>query len=297
MGRTLAPWLQAARLPSLTASAVPVLAGTAIVADERFRPLVFALALLGAMALQAGTNLVNDYYDHVQGADTGASLGPSGVIQRGQLAPRAVLFAGIAAFAVGAALGGVLVLLTDWRILPLGAASIAVGYAYTAPPFKLAYRGLGEIAVFVFMGPAVVMGAAFVQTEQWSRDAFAASLPLGLLAAAILHANNLRDIEGDRAHGKLTLAALAGRPRADLELGVLLFAPYITVPAFVATGRIPPGALLVYATLPLAMYLISRTNECTQPRELNRLLMQTVGLHLVFGLLLALGLALDAWTA
>ena len=296
MARTLRVWLLATRLPSLTAAAVPVLAGTALAADEAFRPGLFVLALLGSMSFQAGTNLVNDYYDHELGVDTTVSLGPSGVIQRGLLSPRTVLIGGLVAFATGAALGLTIVALVGWQVLPLGVASVLAGYAYTAPPLKLAYRALGELTVFIFMGPVIVMGAAYVQLEAWTWEAFLASLPIGLLVSAILHANNLRDIEGDRVQGKRTLASLVGRPAADVELGILVLGTFATAVALVASGAAPLTGLVALAALPSALRLLARLAASRDARSLNRVLLDAVGVHLLFGLLWALGFALEAWT-
>jgi 1,4-dihydroxy-2-naphthoate octaprenyltransferase len=288
-------WLQAIRPPSLTAAVVPVLVGTAVAADESFRPGLFVLALLGSMALQAGTNLVNDYFDHVLGVDTADSLGPSGVIQRGLLSPRAVLAGGLAIFAAGAAIGIAIALVVGWPVLPLGVASVLAGYAYTAPPLKLAYRGLGEATVFIFMGPVIVMGAVFVQLEAFTWEAFLASIPIGLLVASILHANNLRDIEQDRAHDKRTLASLVGRPWADYELLALVLGAYVAVAVLVATGAAPLWCLIALASLLPAARTLRALPTRKSARALNRVLLGTVGLHLTFGLLWALGYALDAW--
>ena len=295
MARTLRIWLWALRLPSFTASVIPVLVGTAVAADEAFRPGLFVMALFGSMALQGGTNLVNDYYDHAQGVDTGASLGPSGVIQRGLLSPRAVLIAGFVTFGVGAALGIAIAALVGWPVLVLGVASVLAGYAYTAPPLKLAYRGLGELTSFAFMGPVIVMGAAYVQTEEFTWEAFLASLPVGLLVAAILHANNLRDIDDDRAHAKRTLASLVGRPWADYELVALVLGAFAALIALVATGAAPLTALVALAALPSALRVLRPLPSSNDARSLNRVLLGTVGAHLLFGLLWALGFALEAW--
>lgn len=295
MARMLRIWLMALRPASLTASAIPVLVGTAVVADETFRPGIFLLAFFGSLALQGGTNLVNDYYDHVQGADTATSLGPSGVIQQGLLEPRAVLAGGFVAFGLGAALGLVIAALVGWPILALGVASVLAGYAYTAPPFKLAYRALGEATVFVFMGPAIVMGAAYAQTEEWNWEALLVSLPIGLLVATILHANNLRDIEEDRAHDKHTLASLVGRPAADYEYAVLILGAYVAALALVTSGAAPLIALIAIASLPLALLLLRTLPTSRSARSLNRVLAGTAGVHLAFGSLWALGIALGRW--
>jgi 1,4-dihydroxy-2-naphthoate octaprenyltransferase len=292
----LRTWLIALRPVSFTASVIPVLVGTAIAAGHEFDAVLFILALLGSVAIHAGTNLVNDYFDHVKGTDNEDSLGQSGVIQRGMLSARAVLVGGIAAFAVGAAVGLAITALVGWPVLALGIASVAAGYFYTASPFSLAYRGLGEAVVFVFMGPVIVMGAYYVQTEAWAWEAFLASLPIGLLVAAILHANNVRDIENDRRNNKWTLAALAGRPAADYEFVVLMLAGYAVVVAMIIAGAAPWPALLTLLSLPIALRIVRLESRSTTPRGLNLVLAQTAGLHMLFGTLLALGFALAVWT-
>src|SRR5437773_1337091 len=144
--KTARIWLAALRPISFTASVIPVLVGTAIAATDEFHPWLFVLALAGSVAIHAGTNLVNDYFDHVKGTDNEESLGQSGVIQRGLLSPGAVLTGGIVAFLVGGAIGLVITAYAGWPVLALGVASVAAGYFYTASPFSLAYRGLGRRA-------------------------------------------------------------------------------------------------------------------------------------------------------
>ncbi|MDP9235946.1 MAG: 1,4-dihydroxy-2-naphthoate octaprenyltransferase [Chloroflexota bacterium] len=293
-------WLRtsfaALRPVSFTASVIPVLLGTAIAAKEEFHPLLFVLALLGSVAIHAGTNLVNDYFDHVKGTDNEESLGQSGVIQRGLLSARAVLAGGVACFAVGAAIGLWITALTGWPVLALGVASVAAGYFYTASPFSLAYRGLGEVVVFIFMGPVIVVGAYYVQTQSWSWAPLVASLPIGLLVAAILQANNVRDIENDRKNGKWTLAALAGRPVADYEYFALMLGGYAVVVAMTLAGAAPWPVLVTLLTLPLALRIVRLEARQQSSRGLNLVLAQTAGLHMLFGALLAFGFALAVWT-
>ncbi len=290
-------WLMALRPLSFTAAVIPVLAGTAVVADENFRPGLFVLALLGSVALQGGTNLVNDYFDHVWGTDTAQSLGPSGVIQRGLLSPRAVLIGGFVMFAVGAAIGLVITALVGWPVLVLGVVSVLGGYAYTGPPFKLAYRALGEVTVFVLMGVIIVMGAAYVQIEAFTLEAFLASVPVGLLTAAILHANNLRDIQDDRANHKLTLASIAGRPIADYELIALVLGAFVAVGALVITQDAPVTTLIALLALLPSLRLLAMLPRSKTPRSLNAVLAGTAGVHMLFGTLWARGFALDAWVS
>ena len=289
-------WWIALRPVSFTASVIPVLVGTAIAAAEEFHALLFVLALAGSVAIHAGTNLVNDYYDHVKGTDNEDSLGQSGVIQRGLLSARAVLAGGIVAFAIGAAIGLIITAMTGWPVLALGLASVAAGYFYTASPFSLAYRGLGEAVVFIFMGPVIVLGSYYVQTQGWAWEAFVASVPIGLLVAAILHANNVRDIENDRRNHKWTLAALAGRPMADYEYMALVLGGYVIVVLMTIAGTAPWPVLITLFTLPLALRLVRLEARQRSPRGLNLVLAQTAGLHMVFGALLSLGFAVSVWT-
>jgi 1,4-dihydroxy-2-naphthoate octaprenyltransferase len=257
---------------------------------------LFVLALAGSVAIHAGTNLVNDYFDHVKGTDTADALGPSGVIQRGVLSARAVLAAGIGAFATGASIGLVITAMTGWPVLALGLASVLAGYFYTASPFSLAYRGLGEVVVFVFMGPVIVMGAYYVQLESWAWAPFLASLPVGLLVAAILHANNVRDIESDRRNNKWTLAALAGRPLADYEYVGLTLGGYAVVVAVTIAGAAPWPVLMTLLSLPIAVRVARSEARAASARALNVVLAQTAGLHMIFGALLALGFTVAVWT-
>jgi 1,4-dihydroxy-2-naphthoate octaprenyltransferase len=288
-------WFTAVRPVSFTASVVPVLVGTAIAAERAFHPWLFGLALGGSVLIHAGTNLVNDYFDHIKGTDGADALGPSGVIQRGMLSARAVLWGGVAAFGAGAAAGIALTTATGWPVLALGIASVAAGFFYTASPLSLAYRGLGEVVVFIFMGPVIVLGAYYVQTQSWAWEPFVASLPVGLLVAAILHANNVRDIESDRRNNKWTLAALAGRPVADYEFVALMLAGYVVVVVMTLAGPAPWPVLATLLTLPIALRIVRMEASTRSARGLNVVLAQTAGLHMLFGLLLALGFAVAVW--
>jgi 1,4-dihydroxy-2-naphthoate octaprenyltransferase len=280
-------WVQAVRAVSLTASAIPVVLGVAVAArDGYFAGGRMVLALLGALAIQAGTNLINDYYDFRSGADSSESLGPSLVIQHGLLSADQVWWGGIAAFGIGAAIGLVLVYLCGWPILVLGVPSIAAGYFYTAMPLALAYAGLGELTVFIFMGPVIVMGAYYVMALSFSATALWASIPLGFLVSGILHANNIRDIETDRAHHKRTIATILGRRGANYELLALDVLAYATTFAAIAERAMPWTAALVLLTVPRARDQIALVMRENGPRKLNLALFRAVQLHMEFGLLM-----------
>lgn len=251
------------------------------------------LAVLGSVFFLAGTNFTNDYFDHRKGTDGPEALGMAGFIQRGILTPRAVFIAGIVCFAVGAVIGIALCLLVSWELFFVGLASALAGFLYTGWPLHLAYIGLGEVVVFLFMGPIIVMGAYFVQTERWTWDAFIASLPIAFLVTAILHANNLRDIEVDRKSNKRTVATVIGREWANREMYLLLAAVYVSLVVAWVVGALPWPAPLALATLPFVRPILQVIRAGGNPKKLNLALFHTAQLHMRFGALLAIGLGLN----
>jgi 1,4-dihydroxy-2-naphthoate polyprenyltransferase len=284
-------WFGASRPVSFTAAIVPVVVGSLLAAEYSFSWWKALLAVIGSVLILAGTNFVNDYYDHVKGADNDASLGRPGFIQQGLVQPKAVLLAGIVCFAAGAGLGLILCAVTSWELLWLGLASVAVGFLYTGAPIHLAYIGLGELTVFIFMGPVMVLGAWFVQVETWDWDPVIASIPIAFLVTGILHANNLRDIESDRDTGKRTVATLIGRKWANREMYGLLAGAYISLAIAVVVSALPLAALVAFATLPLVPRIVKVITGGGNPRKLNFALMHTAMLHMRFGGVLAAGLA------
>src|SRR5262245_773553 len=205
----------AARPRTLPAAAAPVLVGTAYAGTlGTFRPLTFVATLLGALFIQIGTNLSNDYSDARRGADTEDRLGPVRVTAGGLVPPRQVLIATYITFGLAVVCGAYLVYVAGPVLLLIGAASILAGILYTGGPRPYGYEGLGEVFVFLFFGIVAVAGSYFVQVEKLEWEAFALAVPVGLLAAAILVVNNVRDIDTDRRAGKRTLAVRLGRRKA-----------------------------------------------------------------------------------
>ena len=284
-------WWLATRPFSFPASIVPVLVGTAAAASVEFHPLLFLLAFAGGLLIHIGTNFATDFFDFVDAIQPRASLGNS--IQSGLITPKEVHRAAIGAFAAGSVCGLVLVAVCGWPILVAGVASVLAGYYYTAAPIMYGRRGLGEVMVFVFMGQVMVMGAYYVQVERLTWFSFLASLPVALLVANILHANNLRDIANDRANAKVTIATVIDRPAADYLLRAFVIAAFASVVVPVALGALPAPTLLVLLALPAAWSTLQELRE-HDAIVLNRLVRNSARLHLHFGLLLALGLALDA---
>jgi 1,4-dihydroxy-2-naphthoate octaprenyltransferase len=240
------PWVLAARPKTLAAAVVPVLVGTAL-AGFVHRP-SFVFALLGALFIQIGTNLVNDALDFRKGADTHERLGPLRVTQAGLLTAEAVLRGAYVCFALAAVCGAPLIARGGWPIVVIGVTSIAAAYAYTGGPYPLAYHGLGELFVMIFFGLVATGGSYYVQRLTIGRDALLAGVACGALAIVLLAINNLRDIENDRASNKRTMAARFGRGFARVEIAVAAVAPFALLPrGFRGVLFVSPLALLVIA--------------------------------------------------
>ena len=292
----LRTWWNAVRPWSYTAAIIPVLLGAAIAAQSvTLNWWLLALALIGSIAIQGGTNLMNDYYDYRKGTDTAAVKGTGGALLRGDLTPTQIFWAGITAFAVGSAIGLYLVTVSGPFIFWLGLASVAIGYFYTAGPFALAYVGLGEVAVFIFMGPVMVIGSYFLQIPAVAWSAIWASLPVAFVVAAILHANNLRDIDTDRQNNKRTLATIFGRAGARREFYLLIGGTFVSQWVLVALGGAPWPTLITALMLPLAWTLMQIAAREDDPALLHPVLRNTAVLHMRFGLLYVLGWVIALW--
>jgi 1,4-dihydroxy-2-naphthoate octaprenyltransferase len=284
-------WLVAARPRTLPAAVSPVLVGTSLAIGEgTFRPLAFVCALIGSVFIQIGTNLSNDYSDARRGADTEDRLGPVRVTAGGLMPPRQVLLGTWVAFGIAVAAGIYLIAIAGWELLLVGAASILAGVLYTGGPRPYGYEGLGEVFVFLFFGVVAVVGSYFVQTEDLRWEAFALSVPVGLLAAAILLVNNIRDADTDRRAGKKTLAVRLGREGARrLYVGSIAIA-FVSVPLIAAFGDVSWLVLLALLAVPVAIPLVRVVRTRTDGPSLNMALAKTGMLLALFSILLSIGL-------
>jgi 1,4-dihydroxy-2-naphthoate polyprenyltransferase len=287
-------WLMAARPRTLPAAVAPVLVGTALAGYTHvFHPLRFLAALIGAIFIQVGTNLSNDYSDARRGADTEERLGPVRVTAGGLVPPRQVLVATYASFGVAVLAGIYLVVVAGWQLLLVGAASILAGVLYTGGPRPYGYEGLGELFVFLFFGIVAVAGSFFVQVKHLNWEAFALAVPVGLLAAAILVVNNFRDIDTDRRAGKRTLAVRLGRPRTRALFAAIVYGAFVLTPVTWVFGPLTAWVLLPWLTLPLAGPIVRIVRNRTDGASLNQALAQTGMLQLAFCVLLSAGLLLS----
>jgi 1,4-dihydroxy-2-naphthoate polyprenyltransferase len=286
-------WLMAARPRTLPAAVAPVLVGTALAASQgTFRPLAFVAALFGSIFIQVGTNLSNDYSDARRGADTEERLGPVRVTAGGLVPPRKVLVATWLAFGVAVAAGAYLIALVGWELLAIGAASILAGVLYTGGPRPYGYEGLGELFVFGFFGIVAVVGSYYVQIEELRGLAFSLAVPVGLLAAAILMVNNIRDLDTDRRAGKLTLAVRLGRANARKLFAATVYSAFVWS-AVVAIVSGKPAILLALLAAPLAPGLVRTVRNRTDGPSLNGALAGAGRLLAAFSLLLSAGLLLS----
>ena len=285
-------WLMAARLRTLPAAIAPVLVGTALAytLEDVFRPGAFVAAMLGSILIQVGTNLSNDYSDARRGADAEDRLGPVRVTAGGLVPPKQVLMATYVTFGLAALCGVYLVAVAGIELLFVGIASIAAGVLYTGGPRPYGYEGLGEVFVFLFFGIVAVAGSTFAQTKSWPWEAFALAVPVGLLAAAILVVNNVRDIDSDRRAGKKTLAVRLGRNGGRAMYGAMIYGSYLIAPLPWLLGPLSPWLMACWLTLPLAVKLVRTVRTHTDGPTLNEALAQTGMLQLVFCLLLSAGI-------
>lgn len=287
-------WLMAARPKTLPVGLAPVLVGTALAAsDDVFEPLRFAAALLGALFIQVGANLSNDYSDARRGADTEDRLGPVRVTAGGLVPPRQVLIATYVTFGLAILCGAYLIAVAGWQLLLVGAASIVAGVLYTGGPRPYGYEGLGELFVFLFFGVVAVAGSYFVQTETLTWEAFALAVPVGLLASAVLVVNNVRDLDTDRRAGKRTLAVRLGRARTRTLFATMVYGAFALVPVTWLLGSLSPWVLLVLLSLPLAAPVVRTVRSRTDGPSLNEALANTGRLELVFCVLLGAGILLS----
>lgn len=293
-------WARAVRPFAFTATAVPILLGSALAIEHegQIRWDLLPLVMIGCLLFHAGTNLVSDAEDYLRGLDRKGKLGGSGVLVEGLLTPRQVFYAGIIAFVSGALVGLILVWARGTTVLYLGLAGLAGGFFYGGGKrLAFKYHALGDMAVFVLMGPLMVIGSYFVLTDAWSVAVVLVSIPVACLAAAILSGNNYRDLESDSAAKVRTVANVLGVRGARIEYCVLLWAAYVAIVASVIAGQLTSWSLVVLATAPLAAKntaLVIRAKPGAT--ELAPIDVDTAKLHFVFGTLLCLSVVVGAIT-
>ncbi len=282
-------WIAGARPRTLPAAVAPVLVGTGAAAGVASLDVGRALlALTVSLALQIGVNFANDYSDGVRGTDA-ERVGPTRLVAAGLATSSAVRNAALACFTVATVAGLALAALTTWWLLLVGGSAIAAAWFYTGGARPYGYRALGEVSVFLFFGVVAVVGTAYVQAERILPQALAASVPVGLLACALLVVNNLRDIDSDSISGKRTLAVVLGHRRTRWLYAAIVVLSFVAV-AILAIYR-PFAALALAAAIP-ALPPTGAVLGGATGRQLLPALRDTGLTQLLLGILLAIGLAI-----
>ncbi len=281
----------AARPATLLASVAPVLIGTASAwRDSVFALLPFVVVLVSALAIQVGVNFANDLADAARGADTEARIGPQRAVSSGVITTHDMKRGIVAAFAIAATGGVYLVWYAGWPIFVIGVVSILAALGYTNGPIPYGYYGLGEVFVFIFFGLVATAGTRYVFSNSVPSAVWVGGVVMGLLAAAILEANNIRDIDTDLVAGKRTLAVMIGRRWARRLFATTVAVAFITIIPGVMLGLLPAMSLIALIVAPLAIPLIETIYKESTGPPLIGVLKGTAQLQLFTGLLLSLGM-------
>lgn len=290
LNQQLAAWYSATRPRVFTATYVPIgVAGVIALQQGMFNLVPFVLALIGALLLQTAANLVNEYADFRKGADEFKVAGQGMTIKNQVLTPRDVLMGAIASLVGGALIGLYLLSQSGPLLLWIGIAGVLGAVLYTAGPFALAYHGLGEITAGIMFGPLMVLGAYYVMAREFDWLPVIVSLPIAFMVAAILHANNIRDMDADRAVNKRTLAIILGLRLARIEYAILVYGTYVLLAIIVVLGYAPWTTLAAFITLPEAYRLERIMATSPDTALLHQAQGRTAKLHGQIGLLMVLG--------
>jgi 1,4-dihydroxy-2-naphthoate octaprenyltransferase len=290
---TAQDWRTAARIHTLPAAIVPVAVGGGLAwGDGVFRWDAFGLTLIAALAIQVAANFANDVSDARRGADNQDRVGPPRMVALGRITPLQMWW-GVGISVGVAALAGIgLALIAGPMVLAIGLVSLVARIGYVGGPFPYGYHGLGELFVFIFFGVVATVGSRYVYDMSAPLDAWLLSIPIGLLASALLVVNNIRDIDTDRESGKRTLAVILGRERTRRLYGVLVIGSYLLIVAFALAGWTPWPTILAAVLLPWAIRPIRVVRTSSDGPSLVQALVMNGRLHLWTGLILAVTAAL-----
>jgi 1,4-dihydroxy-2-naphthoate octaprenyltransferase len=286
-------WVIASRLYTLPAAAAPVLVGTGLaIRDEVFRFDVLVVTMLAALAIQVGVNFANDVADAAKGADTEARIGPTRAVATGLVSPTEMWRAIAIVFGFAAVCGVYLATVAGPVIIAIGVVSLIAALGYTNGPIPYGYYGLGEVFVFVFFGLVATVGTRFAYDGSIGPGAWHAGVIMGLLASAILVANNVRDLDTDRAAGKRTLAVIIGRKPTRALYVALMLGPFVVVALAVASDSFPVATLAVVLALPLAVAPIRSVLTSRDGPTLVKALAATGRYELVVAVILLVTIAM-----
>jgi len=267
----LKAWVQASRPPFFVATLIPLTAGAVLAGRQgSFSAPPFILVLLASFLVHFATNIANDYFDHLQGTDSGESIGGSRVLQEGKIRVDELGRAIILLYTVAAIIGFYLTwTLKLWAIAPLMMFAFFSSLFYVAPPVRYGYHGLGELFVGINMGPVMVLGVNWVLLGRVDWAALPVSLPIGLMVALIMYYQNLPDMETDRAAGKHTLAVRLGKKGAVKFLIAFWIAIYTSIAILTVAGHFSPIAWCTLFALPILIKVWKRVMSTRDWVELD----------------------------
>lgn len=293
-------WWQLTRPHTLTAAFAPVFLGTMISLTYGFGPLnttIFLAMLIASLLIQMATNMFNEYYDFKRGLDTEESIGIGGAIVRNGVKPKTVLNLAFLLYGISMLIGIYICMQTSWWLAAVGLVSMLIGYLYTGGPYPIAYTPFGELVSGVVMGMLLILIAFYIQTGTVTVDAVILSIPSMLLVAAIMMANNIRDIVGDEKSGRKTLAILVGRPTAVTILMLFFLISYIWIITLVVIGYLTPWALLILLSARKPYKSVTIFRKYDQPLQVMPAMKETAVTNTVFGLLLGIAILLGHITS
>lgn len=288
-------WWQLTRPHTLTAAFAPVFLGTMISLTYGAGPLntsIFLAMLIASLLIQMATNMFNEYYDFKRGLDTEKSIGIGGAIVRNGVKPKTVLNLAFLLYGISMLIGIYICSQTSWWLAAVGLVSMLIGYLYTGGPYPIAYTPFGELVSGVVMGMLLILIAFYIQTGTVTLDAVLLSIPSMLLVAAIMMANNIRDIEGDQKSGRKTLAILVGRPTAVTILMLFFLISYVWIILLVIVGYLTPWALIILISIRKPYKSVTIFKKYVQPLQVMPAMKETAVTNTVFGLLLGVAILL-----
>jgi 1,4-dihydroxy-2-naphthoate octaprenyltransferase len=289
--RTWKIWWELIRPHTLTAAFVPVLLGTVIaLLEDGVNWLLFAAMMIASILIQAATNLFNEYYDFKRGLDTEESVGIGGGIVRHGMTPRLIMNLALGMYAIALIIGIYICAASSWWLAAVGLVCMLVGYLYTGGPLPISYTPFGELFSGLFMGFLIILIAFFIQTGDVSSTAILIAIPSGILVGLINLSNNLRDHDGDKAHGRKTMPVMMGRKNALTFMAIMFAFSYLWLVGLVLTGSVTAWILLAFLSIPKAMAAIKGFVGKTQPITMVPAMKATAQTNTFFGLLMAIGL-------
>jgi 1,4-dihydroxy-2-naphthoate polyprenyltransferase len=289
-------WWRLTRPHTLTAAFVPVCIGTVLALHETtIRISLFIAMLVASLLIQAATNMFNEYYDYKRGLDSPESVGIGGAIVREGMHPKTVLCLAIALFAVSTLIGVYICMNSSWWLALIGTICMAAGYFYTGGPVPIAYTPFGELAAGFFMGMLIILISFFIQTGEVTKTAILIATPIAILVGAILLANNIRDLDGDKEKGRKTLAILVGRNNAIRILAGMFAISFIWMAMLAFSHIVSFWTLLVFFSIPKAAAAAKGFIGKTKPIEMMPAMKATAQTNTQFGFLLTIGLLISHW--